>query len=69
MSLSYNLHNAVNTRNDEGTPSSSYFAEFSGVQLDNILEQADSRKTKSTTKWGVNVFKGKHFKNIMFISA
>ena len=45
--LSYNLDNAVNTKNDEGTPSSSHFAEFSGVQLDNIPEQADSRRTKS----------------------
>ena len=41
--LSYNLDNSDNTRNDEDTPSSGHFAEFSWVQLDNILEQADSR--------------------------
>ena len=55
---------------DEGTPSYSPFAEFGGVQLHNILEQADSGRTKSTSKWGVNVFKGKHIENItMFISG
>ena len=30
--LSYNLDNAVNTRSDKGTPSSSRFAECGGVQ-------------------------------------
>ena len=67
--LSYTLDNAYNTRNDEGTPSSSCFPEFSGVQLGNIVEQSDSRRTESTTKRGVNVFKGKHFENItMFVN-
>ena len=42
------------------TVKKSRFVELSEDDLDVIVDRAEAQTTKNTTKWGVEVFEGKH---------
>ena len=52
--------NITSKEEEAKTVERSRFVELSEDDLDVIVDRAEGQNTKYTTKWGVNVFEGKH---------
>ena len=49
------------TKQSNDSTSQNRFKEFSKNELKNILDEAESKRTKETTKWALNVFNRKSY--------